>query len=99
VRKHALEERVPSAHVSAPPAATGTHPPSSPAGLTEAALEKAEAELAKYIGAVARVLVKRTAAKARSEAELYQLLAEHIEDADDRKSFARKGLSISGRRV
>ncbi|HEX4926692.1 MAG TPA: serine/threonine-protein kinase [Burkholderiales bacterium] len=99
VRKHAQDDKVPSAHVSAPRAPGGTNPPSSPGGLTEAALEKAEAELAKYIGAVARVLVKRAAAKARTEAELYHLLAEHIEDADDRKSFARKGLSISGRRV
>ncbi|HEX7052942.1 MAG TPA: protein kinase [Burkholderiales bacterium] len=88
LRKHAPETR--SAPRSAPPGAA--------AALDEKALARAESELAVYIGAVAKVLVKRAAGKARTEAELYQLLAEHIEDPAERKSFVRKAISISGRR-
>ena len=36
-------------------------------GLWSATIAKAEQELAKYIGAVARVVVKRAAAKAKDE--------------------------------
>ena len=95
IRKHAPEA------ISAPgtPSRPGTAKTSGPpaAALDAAALARAEAELAQYVGAVARVLVRRTAPNARSESELYQLLAEHIEDSADRKAFVRKGLSISGR--
>ena len=93
VRKHSHESRPSTQRVS-------SGPPTAAAGalLDAAALAKAEADLAQYVGAVARVLVRRTAAKARSEAELYQLLAEHIEDPAERKAFERKGLSVSGRR-
>jgi hypothetical protein len=62
-----------------------------------AMLAKAEAELAKYIGAVARVVVRRAAAKARDEAELYLLLADQIEDKEQKKAFVRKAMSVSGR--
>jgi len=94
VRRHSRE----SGPISQP---VPSGPPAGAAGalLDAAALAKAEADLAQYVGAVARVLVRRTAARARSEAELYQMLAEHIEDPAERKAFARKGLSISGRRL
>ena len=62
-----------------------------------ATLAKADTELAKYIGAVARVLVRRAAAKARDEAELYLLLADQIEDKEQKKAFVRKAMSVSGR--
>ena len=62
-----------------------------------AMLAKAEAELAKYIGAVARVVVRRAAAKARDEAQLYLLLADQIEDKEQKKAFVRKAMSVSGR--
>ncbi|HWA37737.1 MAG TPA: protein kinase, partial [Burkholderiales bacterium] len=58
-------------------------------------LDKAEQRLAEYIGAVARVVVKRAAMKARDEAELYLLLADEIEDKDEKKAFIRKAASIS----
>jgi serine/threonine protein kinase len=100
VRKYSADER-PAAAGDAGPAV-----PSRPQGtqarpetpLDAAALARAEAELAQYVGAVARVLVRRAAAKAHSQSELYHLLAEHVEDSSDRKAFVRKGLSISGRR-
>ena len=60
-------------------------------------LERAEKRLAEYIGAVARVVVKRAAMKARDEGELYLLLADEIEDKDEKKAFTRTALSISGK--
>lgn len=60
-------------------------------------LSGAEAALAKYIGAVAKVVVRRAAAKARDSRELYLLIADEIEDQSERKAFIRKALSVSGR--
>ena len=57
-------------------------------------LERAEQRLAEHIGAVARVVVKRAAMKARDEAELYLLVADEIEDKDEKKAFTRKAVSI-----
>ncbi len=85
-----------------------TQPPSSP-GTTQiatqlaaarfemAVLEKAEKRLAQYIGALARVVVKKAAMKARDESELYLLIADEIEDPAERKAFIKKAISISGR--
>ena len=58
-------------------------------------LAKAEADLAQYIGAVARVVVKRAAAKARDLPELYLLLADEIEDPQEKKKFVRKAISAA----
>ena len=60
-------------------------------------LAKAEERLSEYLGAVARVVVKRAATKARDERELYLLLADEIEDKDERKAFVRKAVSVSGK--
>jgi serine/threonine protein kinase len=78
--------------------------PSSPAVSAGAAsqlrfsaaqLEKAEADLAQHLGAVACVVVKRAAAKARDLPELYLLLADEIEDAQEKKRFIRKAISVA----
>ena len=88
-----------------PPASPASSPsrpnPSVPVAsvLSEAALAKAEAALALHVGAVAKALVRRFAPKARTEAELYLLLSDHIEDPAERKAFVRKALSVSGRRT
>ncbi len=37
------------------------------------------------------------AAKARDAGELYLLIAEEIEDKDERKAFVRKAISASGK--
>ena len=74
-----------------------THPISSQARFDPGLLTKAETELAKYIGAVARAVVRRAAAKARDETELYSLLAEEIDDPTEKKLFFRKAMSVSGR--
>jgi len=63
--------------------------------FTPAQLEKAQADLAQHLGAVARVVVKRAAAKARDLPELYLLLADEIEDPQEKKRFIRKAISVS----
>lgn len=74
---------------------TGLYP--SQTTFDPALLAKAEAELAQYIGAVAKAIVRRAAGKAHSEHELYSLLANEIEDAGGKKAFLRKAMSVSGR--
>ena len=91
---------------------TNTQPPTSPSrrlGQTEIAtqvaaerfdmaiLDRAEKRLAQHIGAVARVVVKRAAMKARDEGELYLLMADEIEDPADRKAFIKKAISVSAK--
>ena len=71
--------------------------PPARAQLPPEALRRAEQHLAEYLGPVAGVVVKRAAAKARDEAELYLLLADEIEDKEEKKAFTRKAVSISGR--
>lgn len=60
-------------------------------------LQRAESALAQHIGAIAKVVVKRAAAKARDEGELYLLIADEIKNPVERKSFIRKAISISGK--
>jgi serine/threonine protein kinase len=76
--------RAPSQPVSAP-------------RFTPEILARAGDALAEIIGPVARIVVKRTAAKARDERELYLLLGDEIENPEERKAFVRKGVSISGK--
>ena len=60
-------------------------------------LRRAETSLAQYIGAVAKVVVKRAAGKARDEGELYLLLADEIDDKTEKRKFIRKAISVSGK--
>jgi hypothetical protein len=62
--------------------------------FTPEMLQKAETELAQYIGAIAKIVVKRAAAKARDEAELYLLISDEIKDPAERKGFIRKAVSV-----
>jgi len=66
--------------------------------FTPETLQQAEAALAQHIGAVAKVVVRRAAAKARDEAELYLFIADEIKDPAERKNFIRKAVSISRKR-
>ena len=84
--------------VTQPPA--GTHQPAAALAASRfpaEVLDRAEKRLAEYIGAVARVVVKRAAMKARDETELYLLIADEIEDKAEKKAFIRKAVSISGK--
>jgi eukaryotic-like serine/threonine-protein kinase len=60
------------------------------ATLPPAELERAQKELARYLGPIARVLVKRRAAEARSVTELWQLLSRDIEREDERTDFLNR---------
>lgn len=87
---------------SLPSGRQGSAPTSIPTALAASrfpieVIERAERRLAEYIGALARVVVKRAAMKARDEAELYLLLADEIENRDERKAFIRKAVSVSGK--
>jgi hypothetical protein len=66
--------------------------------FSAAVLKQAETALAQYIGAIARVVVQRAAAKARDEAELYLLISDEIKDPAERRNFIRKAVSASSRR-
>jgi serine/threonine protein kinase len=87
------------------PSQPPSQPSSPPTGLTQLAaarfpadiLAKAEQRLADHIGAVAKVVVKRAAAKARDEGELYLLIADEISDPAERKAFIKKAISVSGK--
>jgi serine/threonine-protein kinase len=54
-----------------------------------ALLEQARAALAHHVGPMARILVDRAAARARSGSELYALLAAEIPSPRDRTAFLR----------
>ncbi len=89
-------ERSRPAHTTSLP--TGLYPAVMSRPVIEpATLARAETELAQYIGAVARAVVRRAAAKAHSEHELFALLAQEIDDPVGRKAFLRKSMSVSGR--
>ena len=83
----------PSRRATSVPAPSAPKPTSQRFSAEE--LARAEADLAQYIGAVARVVVKRASAKARDLPELYLLLADEIEDPREKKKFVRKAISAS----
>lgn len=74
---------------------TGLYP--APPRFDAALLARVESELAQHVGAVARTIVRRAAVRALSEPELYDLLAKDIDDAQARKVFLRKMMSVSSR--
>jgi class 3 adenylate cyclase len=75
-----------------PQPATAAAPPGRRAAggrpLSPDVLAEAAERLAVYVGPMARVLVKRAAAKAQSSRELYEQLVEHIDDLQARRRFA-----------
>jgi serine/threonine protein kinase len=68
----------------------------TPSGWDPALLEQARERLALHLGPIARVLVARAAARARSTAELYALLAAQIPSPRERESFLRGSPRGSG---
>jgi eukaryotic-like serine/threonine-protein kinase len=69
--------------------AQGLPSPADAAG--DAALARLEAHLARFIGPMARVMIKRAAAHARDESGALQWLAEHAVTEADRASFLSYG--------
>jgi serine/threonine-protein kinase len=76
-----------------PPAAQLPEPRDEPVGaapngaVAAATLQRTERILLRYVGPIARVLVKKTAALALSETDLYGRLAERINDGRERARF------------
>ncbi|MBV8613511.1 MAG: serine/threonine protein kinase [Acetobacteraceae bacterium] len=64
--------------------------PSPAPAIPPATVELAHAELARLIGPIARVLVKRALATAATPAELWDALAAHIERPSDRAAFLKR---------
>jgi len=109
VAKEIIDEKERTAFIRKFSASEHTRPPtrSFPTGPTrnpsapkfaEDTLRQAEASLAQYIGAIAKLVVKRAAAQARDEAELYLLIADEIKDVNERKAFIRKAVHASRKR-
>jgi serine/threonine-protein kinase len=57
------------------------------AALRDEELQQAQRELARFLGPVARVLVKREAASAATPADFWQRLSTHIDREADRQAF------------
>ena len=78
---------------SIPPAAAVSATGATPTGLPVSAvfdaalLSRCERQLARHVGPLARVLIKRAANDSGNVAELYRKLAEHIDDDAERRAF------------
>jgi len=100
--------QAPSQPASYPASQSVSHPASQPVSQSNTSLTglsrfppevtaRIEAELSKHIGAVARIVVKRAAARARDETELFLIASDEIEDPAQRKAFMRLALGSSRR--
>jgi len=69
----------------------GRSSPGIAPALSEAEIERVQQDLARYIGPIAKVLVKRAAGSATSTAALREALAEHLEQAAERTTFLSGG--------
>ncbi len=72
-----------------------TQPPASNSALPAELLKRTETELSRQMGAIASVVIKRAAAKARDESELYLLIADELQDAAEKKAYVRKAVLAS----
>ena len=93
-RNHPSSQQ-PSRPAGAAPSQPMSQPASAQLRFDAAVIARVEAGLAPHIGAVARVVARRAAARARDEAELYLLAADEIEDAEGKKAFLRKAISVA----
>ena len=57
--------------------------------ISASAIERAGNSLAVFVGPIAKVLAKKEAKRASSLRNLYELLAEHVADPDERQRFLR----------
>ena len=64
-------------------------PGSGAATVAQADIDRAQAELARYIGPIATLLMRRERAAASSAEDLWQRLAKHIDKPADRETFLR----------
>lgn len=64
-------------------------PNAATASIPQADIDRAQAELARHIGPIAPLLMRRERAAASSAEDLWQRLAKHIEKPVDREAFLR----------
>jgi hypothetical protein len=95
LRKFANDGRTSPPTTHSPTQPRSMIPPSVSAKFSPDVLQCAEHELARHIGAIAGVVVRHAAAKARDEAELYLLVADEIQDPVEKKTFVRKAVMAS----
>ncbi len=96
LKKFANQERT-APPVAQPQTPTSAAPqlPTNSSRFAPEVLKRAESELARHIGAVAAVVIRRAAAIARNEVELYLLIADEIQDPVEKKAFVRKAVMAS----
>jgi serine/threonine protein kinase len=70
-----------------------------PSAGWDATLRAIEKELATYIGPLARIVVKRAAAKTSDPDELYRIVAQSLEREDDRDAFLARQSQVSRSRT
>jgi serine/threonine-protein kinase len=85
-REHFLRGPTTSGSTRAPVTSSAASPP---AALGAPLLEQAQKELARFIGPIASVIVRRAAPGAASPADLWESLAAHIEKPADRAAFLK----------
>jgi eukaryotic-like serine/threonine-protein kinase len=103
-REQFLTEALPAqrrgAETTPPPIVPGALPTSDEAtSITVEQAERAERALAGVLGPIAKMMVRRTLPEAGSEADLWERLANHIEDASDRSEFLRHKVRLPPRRT
>ena len=69
--------------------ASGSAPAPAATSLSETEIEHAQRELARFLGPIAKVLVKRALASASTPQQLWAALAPHIDRPADREAFLR----------
>lgn len=81
------------------PTGSGSSWTSLPTHWDKAVLQQAEASLARHVGPLAAVLVRRAARECTDLQSLYARLAEQVPDAHARTAFLDRATSISGVRA
>lgn len=86
----------PQAPVAPPPTGSGSSWTSLPSNWDKAVLQQAEASLAKHVGPLASVLVRRAARECADLPSLYAKLAEQVPDVNARTAFLERATSVTG---
>jgi serine/threonine protein kinase len=85
---HALsEQRSPNSEVDSPGTGSGEDAAGPATSLRDDVIKKAHSHLAHYVGPIAAVLIEDAAAQASDAAQFHNLLAEEIDNPDDRGKF------------
>ncbi|MFT5445955.1 MAG: serine/threonine protein kinase [Gammaproteobacteria bacterium] len=81
------EQRSSAAELDPPGTGSGEDAAGPPTSLRDDVIDKAQTHLAHYVGPIAAVLIEDAAAQARDATQFHNLLADEIDDPDDREKF------------